>query len=388
MKKEDYILLYEKYVSGQCTAEEKELLELYRDDFEWIDAPWDAKLGDQQEIRNKIYNRLETSIGEKPIPLYSTRKRWPWMAAAAILLGTLAIGLIWRQGASKLQLADAKKHNINYKNDIPPGGNKAVLTLANGVKVILNKAQNGTILKQGQTAVDKTKDGQLVYVSPATGNNALNTAITYNTVTTPNGGQYEVVLADGTKVWLNAASSLKFPTAFTGNERNVELTGEGYFEVAKNKEKPFKVKINNAVIEVLGTHFNIMGYANEPVIKTTLLEGSVKMKRNGEQVLLVPGQQALAFNDNNVLKVQQADIEETMAWKNGQFIFHNENIQDIMRKVARWYDVDIQYQGNVKDKAFGGSVSRFSNISELLKNLELTETIHFKIEGRSVIVME
>lgn len=385
MNKEEYISLFEKYVAGKepLTPEEKQQLEQYRDDFEWSEHDWDPTMGNQQQIRQRILNRLTAQIGD---PVKTRSIAWKWIWAAAIIIGVTGFGLFFFNQKNKQQTTIAA-YKGPYKNDILPGRNKAILTLANGKSVVLNNTHNGAIAKQGIAIVNKTASGQLTYITPASANTD-NADIAFNTVTTPRGGQYQVTLPDGTNVWLNAASSLKFPTAFTGNERDVELTGEAYFEVAKNKEKPFKVNVNKMLVEVLGTHFDIMAYDNEPVIKTTLLEGSVKVKRDAANALLVPGQQALAFRNSSILKVQKADLEETMAWKNGYFIFHEENIQDIMKKVARWYDVDVVYQGNIKGENFGGSVSRFSNISELLQNLELTGTIHFKIDGRRVTVME
>jgi len=383
MNKEEYVALFEKHVSGNepLTPQEQLLLERYRDEFKWNDAPWDPALGDREQIRQRILDRLTEQI-EPPVKTRSLFSRW--IPAAAVLLGAIGIGLFFLHPKSQQQ-AIVAINKAPYKNDLPPGGNKAILTLANGKQLALNDIRNGAITKQGPATVSKTRNGQIVYAAPASA--VTENAIIYNTVSTPRGGQYQVTLPDGTNVWLNAASSLKFPTTFTGNERDVELTGEAYFEVAKNKEKPFKVSVNKVVVEVLGTHFNIMGYDNEPSIKTTLLEGSVKVKSDNAHALLVPGQQALASRDNDHIKVQKADIEEAMAWKNGYFIFHKEDIQDIMKKVVRWYDVDVVYQGNVKE-SFGGSVSRFSNLSDLLTNLESTGTIHFKLEGRRLTVME
>lgn len=384
MNKEEYVALFEKHVSGKepLTPHEKQLLERYRDDFKWNEGPWNPALGDSQQIRQRILDRLTAQI-DQPVKTRSLFRRWI-PAAAAVLIGVMSIGFFFLSQKNKQQPAIAINKGP-YKNDLPPGGNNAILTLASGKQVLLNNTRNGAIVKQGLALVNKTGNGQIVYTIPPSA--TTENTIAYNTITTPRGGQYQVTLPDGTNVWLNAASSLKFPTTFTGNERDVELTGEAYFEVAKNKEKPFKVSVNKVIVEVLGTHFNIMGYDNEPAIKTTLLEGSVKVKSDNAHAILVPGQQALADRDNDRIKVQNADVEEVMAWKNGYFIFHRENIQDIMKKVVRWYDVDVVYQGNVKE-SFGGSVSRFSNLSDLLQNLESTGTIHFKLEGRRLTVME
>jgi len=212
--------------------------------------------------------------------------------------------------------------------------------------------------------------------------------VAFNTISTPVGGQYTVVLPDGSKVWLNAASSLKFPTAFTGTERRVELTGEGYFEVAKNKHMPFKVNFNREEVEVLGTHFNISAYPDEAVTRTTLLEGSVRISKNNIKKILVPGQQAISSMQTGGFNIAEVNTDEAIAWKNGLFLFHNENIRSIMKKIARWYNVDVNYQGSFTNQEYGGRISQSKNLSEILKNLELTGTIHFKIEGRRVTVME
>jgi transmembrane sensor len=312
-----------------------------------------------------------------------------WIAAAAVLIivGISAWFYFSKQGADRTR--------SQYANDIPPGGNDAVLTLADGSKISLTDADEGELLKTSGVHIVKSADGQLVYsIDPATLNDQH--TITFNTITTPRGGQYQVNLPDGTKVWLNAASSLKFPTTFTKlKERKVELSGEAYFEVTKHKEQPFKVistvaNSNRAQeIEVLGTHFNINAYDDEPDTKTTLLEGSVSVSaRRGttlESMMLIPGQRAVL--SNHQFKMQTADTQEAVAWKNGNFVFANERIESIMRKIARWYNVDVVYQGKITDNDFVGTVPRFKNVSEALTILELTKTVHFKVEGRRITVM-
>lgn len=207
-------------------------------------------------------------------------------------------------------------------------------------------------------------------------------------MTTPRGGRYDLVLADGTKVLLNAASSITYPTRFSGKNRRVSITGEAYFEVAKNPDMPFIVTANNTETQVFGTHFNIMAYKDEPFVKTTLVEGSVKFKSAKSEVMLKPGQQGILAENADPISIQNADIEATLAWTKGYFIFQDEEIRSIMRKVARWYDVDIIYQPGLKYLSYGGSVSQYKNIPDLLKILQSTGTIHFKIEGRRVIVMK
>ena len=327
----------------------------------------------------------------------STPKKWSlfslmsWVAAAVILI-TLGVSswFYFNEGAQK------GSNTLQYANDVPPGGNEAILTLADGSKISLTDADKGELLNTTGVRIVKTDDGQLVYtVNPTV--SVKGTALSYNTITTPRGGQYQVNLPDGTKVWLNAGSSLKFPTVFTNlKERKVELSGEAYFEVAKNKQQPFKVlSLANESgraqeTEVLGTHFNINAYEDEIETKTTLLEGSVKVampeNRNKKyDVILSPGQQAVL--SNNTFKTSIVDTEEIIAWKNGNFVFGNEGIESIMRKIARWYNVEVVYQGKITDNNFVGTVPRFGNISEALTILELTNTVHFKIEGRRITVM-
>lgn len=386
MNQQDYIELYEKYLSGKCTPEERKLLDDYLDEFDLKDIPWDEKIGKREEFEQKIFNKISDRVEKNPFILRKIKIKW-MSVAASILLVAFSAGLyVANRHDKKISLVQHK--SLPLKNGILPGGNKALLTLADGSEIILDSAKNGIVTKQGNAAINKTKNGEVVYNATHAHNPSSNLPVVYNTVSTPRGGEYQVVLSDGTKAWLNAASSLKFPTAFQGKVRSVEITGEVYFEVARNKNMPFKVLSNGAEIEVLGTHFDVMAYGDEPELKTTLLEGSVKFRKNGSAVLLKPGQQAIATNNSKNIIVQPANVKETMAWRNGFFIFQDENIQSIMRKVARWYDVDVQYQGNMEGKEFGGKISRYNNISDLLKTLELTRTIHFKVEGRRVTVMQ
>jgi len=273
---------------------------------------------------------------------------------------------------------------------IVPGSNKAILTISSNKVIVLGSNVNGLLVKSGSINVRKVHDGELVYRESKAHANlaAASNQPVINTLTTPRGGQYQVVLEDGTKIWLNSASSISYPDKFTGNERHVKLTGEAYFEVAKNKEKPFYVDINNVQVRVLGTHFNIAAYNNDDNITTTLLEGSVRVTKNDGVGLLVPGQQAVVMNNANDIQVSAADVEQAVAWKNGYFVFNDENITDIMKKVSRWCDVDIEYRGNIKDQRFGGIYDRSKSIAELLNHLEKIGNIHFEIEERRIIVME
>lgn len=384
MKKEEYVLLYEKCVSGNCTEHEKKLLEEFKDEFSINELPWDeTTLGNEQTVTDRMYKRLQQSIHE------NHKFRWMYWykfsAAAAMAVIFLSIGLYFYLNSPVTQSKLVAKKDM--KNDIAPGSNKALLTLADGSQIVLDNSSNGVLANQGNTVVRKEKDGQLVYdfsksLSP---NDKLHT-VAYNSISTPRGGEYQLLLPDGTKVWLNAGSSLKFPVAFNGKQRKVELLGEAYFEVATNKKIPFTVITGQTEVEVLGTHFNVNAYQDISGVNTTLLEGSVRLKNGEKQTLLKPGQSGI-YTSSGDFTLQEVDVEEAVAWKNGYFVFQDENIRSIMAKAARWYDVEVEYRGNMTDKNFWGKVSRYENISELLKNMELTGSIHFKIEGRRVIVM-
>jgi len=378
MTPEELLKLQQKYFAGECSAEELEQLMNYEDDFQLIDTPWMPEVGDQQQIKQQLLTKLHESMDEPAKRSY--RFKYYYAAAAVLILGLFTLIFYATQSNEQLQFQTAKTNQ--HKDLITPGSNKATLTLSDGTVVNLSDASTGLVSNQGNVTVGKTADGKLVYQVKSTGNQPL----IYNTISTPRGGEYQIVLPDGTKVWLNAASSLRFPSAFTGAERKVELTGEAYFEVAKNKNQPFKIDVNQMGIEVLGTHFNVNAYPDEASIKTTLLEGSVKLSSAGIQKLLKPGQQA-SLGSQSGFNIRQVNVEEAVAWKNGYFIFDNENIQDIMRKVSRWYDVDVVYQGKIDEGNFGGTVSRSNSVEGVLKSLELTGTVHFKTEGRRITVM-
>jgi len=312
------------------------------------------------------------------------KNRWLQIAAACFLLLTGGILYVWHQSKVK---TNENQFTASRKTPILPGSNKAFLTMANGKVIFLSNATNGILAKTNSGKVLKIRNGQIVYntVDADKANEVQH--ISYNTLTTPKGGEYEAILPDGTKVWLNAASSLSFPVAFTGHDRQIKLTGEAYFEVAKNKNKPFYVNINDVQIRVLGTHFNIEAYNEDEEIKATLLEGAVQVTKNEAHSILAPGQQAVINKNSNNIVVSAADIDDAMAWKNGYFIFDHDNIQGIMKKVSRWYDVDVTYQGGFADLKFGGTFYRSKNIEELLQHLESVGNIHFTIKGRRIIVM-
>lgn len=334
---------------------------------------------DFSEIQSRMLLNIDQQITNKPV-----RRIFPYykVAVAAAVLAFLTIGayFILHRNQPVQQMARSE-----YKNDIAPGGNKAVLTLGNGKTITLTGAKNGVLASEGNTAINKTADGRVAYNAGESAENAP--AVTYNTITTPRAGTYQVTLPDGSQVWLNAASSIRFPTAFAGKDRKVEITGEAYFEVAHNEEKPFKVLTATQEVTVLGTHFNINAYADEPAVKTTLLQGSVEVTKSADHqiAMLKPGEQAILSGN---IQVVQANLDQEVAWKNGDFIFNEEALPNIMRQVSRWYDVDIAYPPNMKNMKFNGMVSRSKNISAVLKMIELTGKVHFTVEGRRVAVMK
>jgi transmembrane sensor len=341
----------------------------------------EAGVGEEEMFNATMRKAAEAQATAKIVnmPARSYNPVIRFVAAAVILFALAAGGYFVFFNNKNTQLASVKPV---LQNDIAPGGNKATLTLADGSVVVLNDQQNGTLLNQGNTKVIKLGDGRVAY----NGANAANGQAAYNTIATPRGGKYQVALADGSQVWLNAASSIRFPAAFTGKERDVEITGEVYFEVAKNKAMPFVVKTGGVKVQVLGTHFNVMSYTDEATVKTTLLEGSVKVLNGASTTVIKPGQQAKINSGAKGIVVQDnVDTDETIAWKNDLFIFNNAGIETIMRQIARWYDVEVSYDGPVTTDHFTGKVSRNSTAAQVLKILELSD-IHFTITGKKIIV--
>jgi len=303
------------------------------------------------------------------------------IAAAASLIIFISGTAAWFALRTTKHNTIAKAAPQQLKNEAAPGGNKAILTLSDGSTIILDDAKNGKVAQQGGTQIAKLANGQLVY-------NALDNKpvkVVFNTLTTPRGGQFKLTLPDGSKVWLNAASSIKYPTAFIGNERKVEISGEAYFEIAHNAAMPFKVSVNGMEVKVLGTHFNINAYNDESSVKTSLLEGSIRLTKGSTVTTLSPGQQAQLKNDGNIKVINNVDMDQVVAWKNGYFSFNRSDLQTVMRQLARWYDVEINYEGKIPERQFGGKIDRNSNLSEVLKILEESK-VHFRIEEKKIIV--
>ncbi|QIL41217.1 FecR family protein [Pedobacter sp. HDW13] len=381
--------LLEKYLAGHCTPEEVAIVESW-----YLQVTENPEALAPEPDYASLGDSMWGTIQERNNPPKKVKLQWGWAAAAVILLA-LGFGLYQYKNTSQPEM-----QSVGYlvKNDIKPGGNKAFLTLANGAKISLDDTQNGKIAEQQGVSITKTAKGELVYTAKNATAQWLAGKQQFNTIETPKGGQYQINLPDGTKVWLNAASSLKYPTSFASTGREVQLKGEAYFEVAKKTTQgqrvPFTVKTETQVVEVLGTHFNINSYNNEENTKTTLVEGSVRVTPvtgSGNLAVLAkvlkPGEQSLLKGSS--VKITAVETEEALAWKEGLFMFDNENLESIMHKVARWYDVEVVFKDKVLlTKDYSGTVSRFGNVSQVLKKLELTGSVHFNIEGRRIVVMK
>jgi transmembrane sensor len=368
MDKQRIHILAQKFIDG--TATDAEQAELHQ----WYDAAdTTAPIPAEAEA---LQLRMKKAIDGQ------TRVRNPWplrITAAAVTIGILAVSAWMLRKPSPTQvLAD---QSVRLKQEVKPGGNRARLILGDGSIIDLDSARNGVIGRQGSTRIQKQKD-ELSY----DGNDAGAGTVQYNTLATPAGGQYQLTLPDGSRVWLNAASHIRFPTAFTGNNREVEVQGEAYFEVAQDAAKPFVVKLRNGNdVEVLGTKFNVMAYSSEKKIKTSLLQGAVRIRGK----VLKPGQQAqIQEGSEQVRVVNLPYIEDEVAWQQGMFSFNNDELESVMRQLSRWYNVEIAYTTDVvKSKAFTGQISRQEKLAEVLRQLELTETVHFEIANRKVTVL-
>lgn len=381
----DRIWLLEYLESSDTSVLQK----IMQDEFK-KDVETDADLTDQQaqKLLRRIHFKIKAGLGSGRLVHISLWKRVAAAAAILLVLGSASYFLFFNKEKNKIAKAGS---NTVQKIDIPPGGNKAVLTLGDNRIIILDSAKEGMLTQQGNTKILKLDDGQLAYNSlkdPSSSPGA--TEVLYNTITTPRGGQYQLTLADGSKVWLNAASSIRFPVAFVGSERKVEITGEAYFEVAKNPVKPFKVEVNGKQeVEVLGTHFNINAYDDEPLINTTLLEGSVKVTvfTTHDSRLITPGQQAQLNSNRHITLNRSPNIDQVMAWKNGVFNFEKADLSMVLRQLSRWYDVNIIFEGTIPQRIFEGEMQRDLNLTQVLRILE-RNNVHFRIVGKNLIVFK
>ncbi|OQP38666.1 hypothetical protein A4H97_18270 [Niastella yeongjuensis] len=415
--------LLEKYKNDQLNEKELEELsnglsqlnEQEKEDLTTTYAPlWEkAKAGelpashkepDWQQLLHAVVNTETTKPPARVIPLY----KQTWLRYAAVFVLAAAGAYVWLQQKSVTPAAQSTPISYTPPASIHPGGNKATLTLSNGTSITLDSATDGSLAMQGTTQVMKQQNGAIIYK----GNAASNSETIYNTITIPKGGQYQLTLSDGTKVWLNSLTSLHYPVSFNGKTRTVTLEGEAYFEVAKDKTKPFQVLYKNMQVEVLGTHFNIMAYDDEAT-KTTLLEGSVKVGRQpsyakasaGEaegreqSIVLKPGEQAIVAaspltthhspltTHYSPLTIEQLpDAEQTIAWKNGYFHFDKADMPTVLREVARWFDLDIVYKGTVSQDLFSGKMQRNLPLQTIL-NYFKDSNLNFEIQGHTLIVL-
>lgn len=378
MNEQEAQKLIDRYNQGIASPEERILLErwylkeaaernlLVEDDFERLDKEmWvgTLKKAGLPHKNNKSF------------------KLWLRLAGAAAILLLAGVGIYFYSINHPVQQVAKTKAIVQ---DVAAGGNRAILTLSNGEQIVLADAAKGKIAEQTGISIRKTADGQLIYTAEKNGLQDKSKELVYNKIETPKGGQYQVSLPDGTIVWLNSASSLKFPAKFPAKERRVELTGEGYFEVAHNPAKPFRVISNKQEVEVLGTHFNMNTYADEDGDKTTLLEGSVLLKQFGKRALLKPGEQALL--KGKTIEIAPADVEMAVAWKNGYFMFKQASLKTLMRQLAKWYDVEVSYSGNIPALLFSGKIHRNTSLAQTLELLSFSK-VNFRIEGRKIAII-
>lgn len=368
--------LLQKLDEGTISPSERSLLESW---YSYYAAQSSNVMADEAVESSVAALRSNLQLDRKSI----IKRLWPRIAIASAVAFVVIGVYIFRSSFSSMDHKDIAL----VAADIAPGKNGATLTLANGTKILINDALAGNIASQSGVKISKTKDGQIVYEVTDKGTEKVE----YNILTTSLGEQTQVRLPDGSLVFLNAASSLRYPTSFAKSaQRQVGLKGEGYFEVAKNKKQPFVVTASNQQVEVLGTHFNINAYSDEKAVRTTLLEGSVRVdlvstdRSAAKGRVLNPGQQSVLTEKG--IQLTDVNLDEVMAWQKGYFSFYEEDIASIMRKVSRWYNIEVEYSGQLPENSFDGRITKYSNIKEVLRKLEKTGDVHFKIEGRKVIV--
>ncbi len=390
-----YRNLLDKWLQSTCSPHEtsellnylqtdpssRDLLQTLREEF-----PFEPGLNSQipDEVSDRVRGALLAKIENAPvIPIKRSNigKRWMHVAAAVLVLVGLSIAgfYLFRHPTEKAAIVNAELPTV-IQHDIPAGSFRAILTLADGTRIELDDHAKGPLEMQGPSTVINN-EGQLVYESTEKEPGEPQ----FNTLSSARGQSYSLVLADGSRLWLNAASSVKFPVAFTGNERKVEITGEVYFEVAKDAKKPFRVKTRSTEIEVLGTRFDINAYDDEATVNTTLVEGAVKVSSAKGQVQLAPGQQSRVATDGQSRVFNDINLDEVIAWKNGYFHFDNADLRSILRQFSRWYDIEVVYEGNVKNRKFLAIVSRSSSLANVLKMLN-ANNIQFSIEGKKLVV--
>jgi len=386
-------MLFGRYYSGLATdAETDELMRLIRAlenagaltgliEDAWKNLHPDEKEFSGEESEKMLREILQIADDSKADEEPETKVRPLWWLRYAVASVLIMGGIAFYRSGHKPAKNPEPVTVAKQVNDIPPGGNRALLTLADGTQIVLDSTKNGVLEKHGAADFTKTGDGKLVV---STSKKIQESGIQHNTLSTPKGGQYRITLQDGSKVWLNASSYIRFPTVFSDKNRTVEISGEAYFEVAKEKKRPFTVRFGNTEVEVLGTSFNIMAYQDEGNSKTTLVEGSVRVSNSRNSRKLRPGQQGSVLS-SGIIKTVTVDTDSEIAWKNGLFYFKDSGIEEVMREAARWYDVDVSYKGKIRKREFTGKVSRNVNISELLNMLGYAG-VDCKIEGKKIVV--
>ncbi|HEU4606495.1 MAG TPA: FecR domain-containing protein, partial [Chitinophagaceae bacterium] len=361
MDRKSIFELIDKCLDGNASPAEQRLLEEY---YSRLQEEGGAAMEPDQELllKEKIYQAIEAGIKK---PGLKSVAGWKKLAVAASLFLAIGLGFYLINFKSRQQHKEEMlSQSASRVEDLPPGRDAAILTLADGKIVNLEKAPGNIVNSNGMQIINT--NGLLQYQGKTSDHRLV-----YNTLSTARGNQYQLQLEDGTKVWLNSASTLRFPVAFKGAERKVELSGEAYFEVAHNPAKPFKVVMDKQVIEVLGTHFNVNGYKDEAVVRTTLLEGSLRTSiANGESSLIKPGEQSV-LRDAHLTINRSPDVEKVMAWKNGWFEFDQMDLDAIMRQVSRWYDVDIEYEGNLPNEKYGGRIRKSLPLSAVIDMMKM-----------------
>lgn len=369
--------LLRRFREGTCTEEEKELLELWfdqtsvRSDWKWTDAQA------QEHTRQQMLNSIQMHVKETDL---KPRRLWPYLSAAAASVALLLVSGAWwflHSGNERDKVADYSQTVVK------PGTQQAMLTLSDGSSVLVDGAARGVLSKDGDMTVLKTDQGNLEYRKDSEGQASDGR----NTLLVPRGSTFKVTLPDGTIAWINSATRMTYPAGNTGSERLVELSGEAYFEVSPDKKRPFKVVSGGTEITVTGTHFNVNAYEDEKDVTTTLAEGQVVVRREMEHAVLKPGQQALSSGSGK-LTVRKADVEGSLAWKEGYFVFDDMELRSVMKTIARWYDVEVVYEGDIPPQRFGGTFSKSKDLGGLLSYLGQLSNIHFKQQGKKIMVKQ
>lgn len=387
METNELIQLLKKYNAGLCTPEEKSRLEQWYLSFEWSKHP-EFPATVMRDFKDTAWNNLQATIDNQSIqtnPLGTRHKpvrRWWYYSAAASILIVISISLYlyWDNKSQKNPAITGTGENISQLPGLP-GTSKASLEMGDGSVITLDSMAVRELTTDDGTIINK-QHGTITYKN----NTETTGKVAYNTLRIPRGGEYELVLPDGSKVWMNAASSLKFPTRFTGKERVVYLTGEAYFEVAKNSRQPFKVMVEKEMeVQVIGTHFNVMAYADETAIKTTLAEGKVNIRTHTSTTSLLPAEQAVLKRASRETEVKKVDVDKEIAWKNGMIEFHDDDLPSIMRQLSRWYDVDVSFESEIPAATYSGSIPRKAILPDVMRILSIAG-IKYKLNNKQLII--